>query len=111
MLSHTTIKITTRLENAALTGNQTPIIQLLHQGGYRLVTLPRIVTPHRDSVDGTRDHITYQSWLRSNFTGLLGRLSVFGRCIKGMVWLRPAQMWTCNVRRHHHRSSLFFFKV
>jgi len=27
---------------------------------YTLVTLPRIVTPYRDSVDGTRDRITYQ---------------------------------------------------
>jgi hypothetical protein len=24
------------------------------------VTLPRTVTPYRDSVDGTRDHVTYQ---------------------------------------------------
>jgi hypothetical protein len=30
------------------------------KGGYTLVTLPRIVTPYRDSVDGTRDHVTYQ---------------------------------------------------
>ena len=29
-------------------------------GGYTLVTLPRIVTPYRDSVDGTRDRVTYQ---------------------------------------------------
>jgi hypothetical protein len=29
-------------------------------GGYTLVTLPRTVTPYRDSVDGTRDHVTYQ---------------------------------------------------
>jgi hypothetical protein len=29
-------------------------------GGYTLVTLPRNVTPYRDSVDGTRDHVTYQ---------------------------------------------------
>jgi hypothetical protein len=28
--------------------------------GYTLVTLPRIVTPYRDSVDGTRDRVTYQ---------------------------------------------------
>ena len=27
--------------------------------GYTLVTLPRIVTPYRDSVDGTRDRVTY----------------------------------------------------
>ena len=28
--------------------------------GSTLVTLPRIVTPYRDSVDGTRDSVTYQ---------------------------------------------------
>jgi len=28
--------------------------------GYTLVTLPRIVTPYRDSVDGTPDRVTYQ---------------------------------------------------
>jgi len=32
----------------------------LLRGGYTLVTLPRIVTPNRDSVDGTRDRVTYQ---------------------------------------------------
>jgi hypothetical protein len=31
-----------------------------NKGGYTLVTLPRTVTPYRDSVDGTRDHVTYQ---------------------------------------------------
>jgi hypothetical protein len=30
------------------------------KGGYTLVTLPRIVTPYRDSVDRTRDRVTYQ---------------------------------------------------
>jgi hypothetical protein len=30
------------------------------KGGYTLVTLPCIVTPYRDSVDGTRDRVTYQ---------------------------------------------------
>jgi hypothetical protein len=30
------------------------------KGRYTLVTLPRTVTPYRDSVDGTRDHVTYQ---------------------------------------------------
>jgi len=28
--------------------------------GYTLVTLPRTVTQYRDSVDGTRDRVTYQ---------------------------------------------------
>jgi hypothetical protein len=30
------------------------------KGGYTLVTLPRIVTPYRVSVDETRDSVTYQ---------------------------------------------------
>ena len=29
-------------------------------GGYTLVTLPRIASPYRDSVIGTRDRVTYQ---------------------------------------------------
>ena len=33
---------------------------LFLKGGYTLVTLPRIVTPYRDSVDGTRARVTYQ---------------------------------------------------
>ena len=33
---------------------------LVLKGGYTLVTLRRAVTPYRDSVDGTRDHVTYQ---------------------------------------------------
>ena len=32
----------------------------MRKGGYTLVTLPRTVTPYRDSVDGTRDRVTYQ---------------------------------------------------
>jgi hypothetical protein len=28
---------------------------------YTLVTLPRNITPYRDSVDGTFDHVTYQN--------------------------------------------------
>jgi len=30
------------------------------KGGYTLLTLPRVVTPYRDSVDGNRDRVTYQ---------------------------------------------------
>jgi len=33
---------------------------LTFKGGYTLVTLPRIVTPYRDSVDETRARVTYQ---------------------------------------------------
>jgi len=32
----------------------------LVKGGYTLVTLPRIVTAYRDSVDETRARVTYQ---------------------------------------------------
>jgi hypothetical protein len=32
----------------------------ISKGGYTLVPLPRIVTLYRDSVDGTRDRVTYQ---------------------------------------------------
>jgi hypothetical protein len=39
-----------------------------------------------------------KSWLRVNVTGLFGVLSVFGRRIKGMIRLRPEQVWTCNVK-------------
>jgi hypothetical protein len=30
------------------------------KGGYTLVTLPHIVTPYRESVDGNCDRVTYQ---------------------------------------------------
>ena len=49
-------------------------------------------------MDWTRARVTYQkSWLSRNVTGLFGVLSVFGRRIKGMIRLRPEQVWTCNV--------------
>jgi len=31
-----------------------------YKGGYTLVTLPHIVTPYRDSKDGTCNHVTCQ---------------------------------------------------
>jgi hypothetical protein len=34
------------------------------KGGYILITLPRIVTPYRDSVDGTRDRVTDQKLVK-----------------------------------------------
>ena len=37
-----------------------PLEDVSSKGGYTLVTLLRIVTPYRDSVDGTRDGVTYQ---------------------------------------------------
>jgi hypothetical protein len=38
----------------------TPAVCKTPKGGYTLVTLPRSVTPYRESVDGTRDHVMYQ---------------------------------------------------
>jgi len=68
------------------------------RGGYTLVTLPRIVTPYRDSVDRNRDRVTYQKF---DYAVTLGPC-VFGRRIKGMIWLRPEKVWTCNgVARPH----------
>jgi hypothetical protein len=40
-----------------------PVSRFIYEavkGGYTLVTLPRIVTPYRDSMDGTRARVTYQ---------------------------------------------------
>jgi len=59
--------------------------------GYTRVTLPRIVTPYRDSVEGTSGRVTYRK-LRGNVTGLFGALLVFGRRIKGMIRLRREQV-------------------
>ena len=70
-----------------------------YTGGYTLVTLPRIVTPYRDSVDETRARVTYQQLVTYNvtrYTGLFGVLSVFGRRIKGVIRIRVEQVWTCN---------------
>jgi hypothetical protein len=80
---------------------QLQLQHLAYKDGSTLVTLPRNVTPYRDSVDGTRDRVTYQRWLRGHVTDLFGALSVFRRRIKGMIWLRPEQMWTGNVTRNH----------
>ena len=51
------------------------------KGGYTLVTLPRIVTPYRDSVDETRARV------------------------KETTRLRPEKVWTCNVTLHVHTCS------
>jgi len=45
---------------------------------YTLVTLPRNVTPYRDSVDGTGDHVTYQELVTRLRYGLV-------RCAVG-IW-------------------------
>jgi hypothetical protein len=60
-----------------------------HKGTYTLVTFGRTVTPYRDSVDGTRDHVTYKTLVNSNVMGMFGALSVFDRRIKRMIRLRP----------------------
>jgi hypothetical protein len=39
------------------------------KGGYTLVTLLRTVTPYRDSVDGTLDHVTYQKLVMQQHYG------------------------------------------
>ena len=46
--------------------------------GSTLVTLPRILTPYRDSVDGTRDRVTYQKLVTRTRYGLV-------RCAVG-IW-------------------------
>ena len=38
---------------------------------YTLITLPRNVTPYRDSVDGTCDHVTYQKLVTRSRYGLV----------------------------------------
>jgi len=54
------------------------ILAAAYKGGYTLVTLPRIVTPYRDSVDGTRDRVTYQKLVTRLRYGLF-------RCAVG-IW-------------------------
>jgi len=49
----------------------------LYKGGSTLVTLPRNVTPYRDSVNGARDRVA----------------------------LRTEQVWTCSVTLHVHTCS------
>jgi hypothetical protein len=41
--------------------------------------------------------------------GMFGALSVFGIRIKGMIRLRPEQVWTCNVTLSPPSASLAFF--
>ena len=53
--------------------------QLTFKGRYTFVTLPRNVTPYRDSVDGTCDHVTYQKLVTRLRYGLV-------RCAVG-IWL------------------------
>jgi hypothetical protein len=50
-----------------------------------------------------------KSWLRGNVTGMFGALSEFDRRIKRTIRLRPGQVWTCNVTRHHRGAPLAFF--
>jgi len=50
-----------------------------YKGGSTLVTLPRNVTPYRDSVNGARDRVTYQQLVTRSRYGLV-------RCAVG-IWL------------------------
>jgi hypothetical protein len=43
------------------------------KGGYTLVTLPRIATPYRDSVDETRARVAYQKLVRRSCYELVRR--------------------------------------
>ena len=43
------------------------------KAGSTLVTLPGNVTPYRHSVDGTRDHVTYQKLVTRSRYGLVRR--------------------------------------
>ena len=49
-----------RVVRALFRGDGGRSISDTRKGGYTLVTLPRIVTPYRNSVDGTRARVTYQ---------------------------------------------------
>jgi hypothetical protein len=71
------------------------------KGGYTLLTFPHTITPYRDIVDGTRDHVTYQKLIHGNVHGVFGVLSVFGLRIEGMIWLGPEQVGMCNMTCHH----------
>jgi hypothetical protein len=42
------------------------------KGGYIPVTLPRTLTPYRESVDGSRDHVTYQNLVTRNVQCAVG---------------------------------------
>jgi hypothetical protein len=44
-------------------------IMILYKGGYTLVTLPRIITPYRDNVDGTRARVTNFDTLGYGYIG------------------------------------------
>jgi hypothetical protein len=55
----------------------------------------------RDSCPRDVSKVGYAVTLRAFF----GVLSVFGRCIKGMIRLQPEQMWTCNGTLHVHTCS------
>jgi hypothetical protein len=68
-----------KLENKEMSGSRS--CQTCHTG---------IVTTYR-----------IKSELRGNVTGFVGVLLTFGRPIKRIIRLRPEQVWTCNLTRHH----------
>ena len=66
------------------------------KGGYTLVMLPRIVTPYRDSVDGTRDRVTYQKLVTRQRYGLV-------RCSVG-IWPLHQRDDTAKYRQHTEQA-------
>ena len=75
--------------------------ELYSKGRYTLVTLPRNVTPYRDRVAGTCDHVTYQKLVTRLRYGLVRCAVGIWPSYQGMIRLRPEQVWTGNVTRHH----------
>ena len=63
-LQHKLIGFYNRDEKCSLRGTnwvfKQSSLRFVFKGGSTLVTLPLIVTPYRDSVDGTRVRVTYQ---------------------------------------------------
>ena len=60
-LQNASVKLNINWNSQAATTQQNSVqCPCVLKGGYTLVTLPRIVTPYRDSVDETRARVTYQ---------------------------------------------------
>jgi hypothetical protein len=60
-LQNASVKLNINWNSQAATAQQNSVqCPCVLKGGYTLVTLPRIVTPYRDSVDETRARVTYQ---------------------------------------------------
>jgi hypothetical protein len=66
------------------------------KSGYTLVTLQLIVTPYRDSVDGTRDRVTYQKLVTRQRYWLV-------RCAVG-IWPSHQRVNTAKYRQHTEQA-------